>query len=766
LVAASLATFRAFRPGDADGDSPGKPRSQTGEYVMRNLLLSWIPGILLASVSFGAPISTPADSHLTCPPIPIRYSVLPEMPCAGDSLVLSVWACGPCVDLIAAEMPPDFAIQVRARMDLRQCQLDICEIETLRVPIGRFQAGNYLFRIDVTGEVIREDSTTCTVAQYDTVGFRVGRCPPAPTPLPYVDDIVVGERVYCFALPCPDLACPNDSIPVLIRGTFPNNCFHLRRIELVPSDITAIGPPTMRVLIDDRGCLGRPCIVDSIPWSARVLLPPLPPGNYNLPVEVAVATCTDSFPDDSLIHRGARDFRVVQRCSLEQRCFRVSWGGPNRVARCDAIVSPGHPARLALAVAPRVALAGLQGELVLDMQGVRITQLSPIGYAQGMRLQWRTTERGARFVLFAESGAPIPPYYLDDLGGWPVLAVTVESSQAVPLPERTRLFAVNMLGADSTGGGVDECPHIGFGPVAIICSGSRCDMNADGIADVRDLVLMVHCVLGTGLCPDTGAVNLDCDENGLLGIEDVLCCARFILHGDMPDSIAVRPEPGIDVNLGEVRRSASGLALPFVLNGTDRIGAARLALSYPADRFDVSAVELPSGPGWLSLSEIRDGKVVIGLIATSDEVELGRIEMLLRLALKPGQVAGGQVRVVESDFSGRDGVALAVDLGQPARTLASPAPLALSASRPNPFSGTTRFSVELGASSDLEVTVHDLSGRHVTHLHRGRAVSSTHELIWDGRSGDGSAVPSGIYFIRAEAGGNIVSCKVVLLRDR
>src|SRR5438034_369091 len=91
----------------------------------------------------------------------------------------------------------------------------------------------------------------------------------------------------------------------------------------------------------------------------------------------------------------------------------------------------------------------------------------------------------------------------------------VPGAEPVLLPRRvTRLLVTDLLGAHSLGNCVHGWPIvatvIGLDPLdARICTGSRCDFNGDGIADVRDLVLMVHCILGNGPCPNPSPSDLD-----------------------------------------------------------------------------------------------------------------------------------------------------------------------------------------------------------------------------------------------------------------
>jgi hypothetical protein len=86
---------------------------------------------------------------------------------------------------------------------------------------------------------------------------------------------------------------------------------------------------------------------------------------------------------------------------------------------------------------------------------------------------------------------------------------------------------------------------------------------------------------------------------------------------------------------------------------------------------------------------------------------------------------------------------------------------------PNPFNPRTTIELSIpGEGSVLvRVDVFDVSGRRVAALHRGvHPGGSTLGLAWDGTDDSGRAVPSGIYFARAEVGGKGIARKMVLLR--
>jgi hypothetical protein len=65
-----------------------------------------------------------------------------------------------------------------------------------------------------------------------------------------------------------------------------------------------------------------------------------------------------------------------------------------------------------------------------------------------------------------------------------------------------------------------------------------------------------------------------------------------------------------------------------------------------------------------------------------------------------------------------------------------------------------RIHVSLARSTVVDVRIFDVAGRHVRTLVREqRLPSGAHVIDWDGRADDGRALPSGIYFTRADAGG-------------
>src|SRR5207244_397560 len=108
-------------------------------------------------------------------------------------------------------------------------------------------------------------------------------------------------------------------------------------------------------------------------------------------------------------------------------------------------------------------------------------------------------------------------------------------------------------------------------------------------------------------------------------------------------------------------RTASGLDVPLRVEGAERLGAARLVLGFPAERFALGSVEVRASD-WLAMGQVEGAELRVGLIG------LGRagpgmsrtLDVTVHLELNAGAQLGGDVRLTHGDFSGPDGAALAV----------------------------------------------------------------------------------------------------------
>ncbi|RKZ12024.1 hypothetical protein DRQ32_04615, partial [bacterium] len=83
---------------------------------------------------------------------------------------------------------------------------------------------------------------------------------------------------------------------------------------------------------------------------------------------------------------------------------------------------------------------------------------------------------------------------------------------------------------------------------------------------------------------------------------------------------------------------------------------------------------------------------------------------------------------------------------------------------PNPFNPRTQIGFYLPEAASVRMVVHDASGRRVRILCQERLAAGDHERGWDGRDDAGRGTSSGVYYVRLESRGQVLTKKMVLLR--
>jgi hypothetical protein len=75
----------------------------------------------------------------------------------------------------------------------------------------------------------------------------------------------------------------------------------------------------------------------------------------------------------------------------------------------------------------------------------------------------------------------------------------------------------------------------------------------------------------------------------------------------------------------------------------------------------------------------------------------------------------------------------------------------LAAGKPNPSVGVTTIAFGLGEQAPAELTIWDVSGRHVATLVDEVLPPGPHTVRWSGKSVSGDCVSAGVYFARLKA---------------
>jgi hypothetical protein len=78
------------------------------------------------------------------------------------------------------------------------------------------------------------------------------------------------------------------------------------------------------------------------------------------------------------------------------------------------------------------------------------------------------------------------------------------------------------------------------------------------------------------------------------------------------------------------------------------------------------------------------------------------------------------------------------------------------------FSATISYSAAAG--DPIRLRVYDIGGRLIKALVDGEASRNSCDVVWDGRADGGHRVGAGVYFVRFEAGGEVMTQKIAVMR--
>lgn len=719
----------------------------------RALAMTALAAALLASPTSAA---TAIDSALVNP---VTYRIEPANPCPGDTLYLIADLCAPCGQFISMGMSEGtMRTEVFTRVGAN-CPAQPCPVASRGVRLGAYVAGTYTLGLTTIVQARYPDSTTHPTRLYSSITWEVrSNCPPPPPP-PVLFSAWLGMIGGAACDTCAPNICAGDSVRIWVRGEFPDGCDPHASFSFPTLNSNEQPYVVLNVTREAGVCTPAP-----LPLNRILALPPQSLGSHVARL-VVIQTDVPGPGGEPVIHRSvlSSNFTVVDSCGPPPSgCI---WPWLNAAIpdgrECAVRIQPGGVALLPLSVRTPTGLAGLEGMLQVSAP-LQIQSLALGANAEGMRLEWTRTNDGIRWVMFANATRIKPGTDA------PILRVGLSLPAGVNAPSRMYVLGTVTGASDSIGGKVPICAVESLVRVMGIpvCLDGGCDVNGDGIANVRDLVRMARCLQPGTFCPDSAALP-DCDGNGVFGLGDVICCARQVLRGGARDSSATRSAPGMAAWFGAPQISATGIDLPFSLTGVGDLGSARVVLTYPTDRFEWDAAQFTGdADGWLALAEeISPGVVALGAIQMGSDASV--LPWKLALRLRPGATAGGEVTVEAGEFSATDGVSLTSPVAGASSLPLGDKPsarVALGSPRPNPSAGDARFAVELATDSDVLLSVHDISGRTVATLHRGRLAAGARDFIWRGVDDAGRRTPDGVYFVRLRVDGVVKSQRVTVLR--
>ena len=90
--------------------------------------------------------------------------------------------------------------------------------------------------------------------------------------------------------------------------------------------------------------------------------------------------------------------------------------------------------------------------------------------------------------------------------------------------------------------------------------------------------------------------------------------------------------------------------------------------------------------------------------------------------------------------------------------------MSVSTPNPNPFNQSTAFCLSSAYELSVDVSVYDISGRHIKTLFASNSFKGKRTISWNGLDKNGCMIGEGVYFIRNQVGGKEVAKKVLFVR--
>jgi hypothetical protein len=267
------------------------------------------------------------------------------------------------------------------------------------------------------------------------------------------------------------------------------------------------------------------------------------------------------------------------------------------------------------------------------------------------------------------------------------------------------------------------CVFAGSDEVDCVEGGSDCpseagsgDVNADGSADVLDIVQIVNVILGGEFADDCAAAAADVNGDGSADVLDIVQIVNGILGGraDVGDATSAK----IIRNNDTVSLEANGF-----------IGGVQMTLKHDAD----FSIELTDN-AMVADSKTTDNETILVIVVPEGEV----------LFTHSGDFEITDMIVANSESR--------IDVGVPTE-------FSLSTAYPNPFNPTTSMMLSVPEAGMVSVQVYNLMGQVVATLASGYMDASVYTLTWDA-----SDVSSGMYLVKAEAAGTVTTQKLMLMK--
>ena len=286
---------------------------------------------------------------------------------------------------------------------------------------------------------------------------------------------------------------------------------------------------------------------------------------------------------------------------------------------------------------------------------------------------------------------------------------------------------------------VDECGDL--------CSGESCsttsgDVNEDENLNIQDIITLVNHILSVTPLEGCALEAADMNMDGIINIQDLISLVNAILGSARSAQLDGKAQ------------------VDYLTSGSDLIVKISSSVDVAGIQFSVLndsqiEIELKDNSHINQDSHFRNGvHQYLAYSLFNQPFDSRTVEILLKGA---GKIDLEDVLVTISDINGD---ALYLSYSQSGQSYqAGPYRFEMEELYPNPFNPSTQISFSLPMDDYVKLSAYNIRGNEVDVIFEGAQGVGQHSYTWNA-----SHIPSGVYYIRLQAGEMITSQKALLIK--
>jgi len=275
------------------------------------------------------------------------------------------------------------------------------------------------------------------------------------------------------------------------------------------------------------------------------------------------------------------------------------------------------------------------------------------------------------------------------------------------------------------------------------CTTALGDLNEDEILNIQDLITMVNHILSISVLQECPLEAADMNVDGIINIQDLISLVNAILGNG---------------RLSKLDGNAN-IQYDFINEG--------LMLSIKSD-IEISGIQLSIMNDLPVEVELKDNSHI-----TQESSFIDGINRYLAYSIFNQSFDGhytdlliksdvnldiDKIYITIADINGDALEVTYIESNNQSKYI-EPSSFELGELYPNPFNPSTQVNFKLPVDSHVKLSAYDVRGQEVGIIFEGAQSIGSHSYIWNA-----SNLPSGVYYVRLQAGSMVASQKALLIK--